>query len=185
MRWERIFSFYPLVFSQFFVWESHSSLDLIGTKLNSKQTMNPYTLCVLPQNREELRRALKNGLKPDDLYDEENCIHALFYPVYSTSFDIEPMQLLLDYGANPNIRNESDETPLFFAPTVEAASLLIQHGADIHHRSSDGSSVLFFAQTPELIAFFLSCGVDKSLRNNDGLTAKEHHQRDQKLSVLL
>lgn len=58
--------------------------------------------------------------------------------------DRETMQLLLDRGADPNARQQSDVTPLHGAASrgdIEMAKLLISRGADRDARTADGSSV--------------------------------------------
>lgn len=58
--------------------------------------------------------------------------------------DRETMRLLLERGADPNARQQSDYTPLHGAASrgdVAMAKLLLEHGADASARGSDGLSV--------------------------------------------
>lgn len=60
--------------------------------------------------------------------------------------DADSVRLLLDQGADPNIRNESGATALMWAvDDLEKTRLLLDHGADVNARSGD-------ARTPLLIA---------------------------------
>lgn len=63
--------------------------------------------------------------------------------------DEKALRILLDHGASPNVRNESEETPL--AVVVKRglhrhARLLIEKGADIHVRVYGGESLYEAAQ---------------------------------------
>jgi ankyrin repeat protein len=59
--------------------------------------------------------------------------------------DLESMRLLLDHGADPNARNESNELPLGFACSREqweAARLLVERGADVNGIEEKGMTHL-------------------------------------------
>ncbi|OLN97594.1 Ankyrin-3-like protein 2 [Colletotrichum chlorophyti] len=58
---------------------------------------------------------------------------------------IVPAKILLENGANPNLRNSQSQTPLTVAVEqghLEMAKLLVRHGANIHIQDSDGMSLL-------------------------------------------
>ena len=60
------------------------------------------------------------------------------------------MQLLLAAGADPNARNEANETPLGFAcawTQWAAAAILIRHGADVNAIETDNTTFLDWALT--------------------------------------
>ncbi|MEQ8786494.1 MAG: ankyrin repeat domain-containing protein [Pirellulaceae bacterium] len=52
------------------------------------------------------------------------------------------VRLLLDSGANPDVRGVAQRTPLFYARSTEVAQLLIDAGADIDARSDTGGTPL-------------------------------------------
>ena len=59
--------------------------------------------------------------------------------------DIEAIKVLLENGANVNVRDQNLQTPLFYAARygkAEIAELLIQNGADVHVKN------LYHNQTP-------------------------------------
>ena len=59
--------------------------------------------------------------------------------------DLESMRLLLDHGADPHARNESNELPLGYACSHghwEAAKLLVERGADVNGIEREGRTHL-------------------------------------------
>ena len=46
--------------------------------------------------------------------------------------DLDTVKLLLENGANPNIKNNRDETPLLITRNKDIAKILIEHGADVN-----------------------------------------------------
>ena len=60
--------------------------------------------------------------------------------------DTSSVRLLLDNGADPNIRNEAGATALMWAvDDLEKTRLLLDHGADVNVRSGDGRTPLLVA----------------------------------------
>jgi ankyrin repeat protein len=60
--------------------------------------------------------------------------------------DSESLRLLLDNGANPNVRNEAGATALMWAANdLEKTRLLLDQGADVNARSEDGRTALLIA----------------------------------------
>ena len=71
--------------------------------------------------------------------------------LYATLYsDAAIVRRLLERGADPNIADESDATPLMWAVTdLEKARLLVERGADVNARSIDGRTPLMIvAGTP-------------------------------------
>ena len=59
--------------------------------------------------------------------------------------ELESMRLLLDYGADPNARNENNELPLGYACSYgqwDAAKLLVERGADVNGIERQGMTHL-------------------------------------------
>lgn len=100
-------------------------------------------------------------------------------------FDIA--RLLLDHGAEVNIRDGTDWTPLHFASRdghVEIAQLLLERGASLNAQSISGYSPLLLASRNgrfETVRFLLDHGADVSIRAG-GLTpfqdATQHGHHD-------
>jgi ankyrin repeat protein len=77
---------------------------------------------------------------------------------------LDIVQLLLDHGANPNLKAESDFRVLHEAAArgnLELAAVLLKAGADINAMSADGKTPLAFAlehKKEEMAAFLRSRG---------------------------
>ena len=67
--------------------------------------------------------------------------------MYATLYsDAATVRRLLERGADPNIADEADATPLMWAVTdLEKARLLLERGADVNARSLDGRTPLLIA----------------------------------------
>ena len=77
----------------------------------------------------------------------------------------EAMKLLLDRGADPNIRNSSQSTALMWAATdIRKVRLLLDRGADVNAVSSRGRSALFLAAmsapSVEIVRLLTARGAD-------------------------
>jgi len=82
------------------------------------------------------------------------------------------VELMLQYGANPNIKNLNGETPIF---TVSDASkkILIDHGADVSVINNYGETLLFRVQDLDLFKLLVQKGIDLNHKNRLGKTALE------------
>ena len=109
------------------------------------------------------------------------------------------MRLLLDWGAELDVRNDFGETPLFGSvhsyvdgyPAVTA--LLLDLGADIMARDIEGSTPLHRAASspkafPEAVELLLEYGADARAENSLGLAplqmAQRHGARPETVRVL-
>lgn len=96
----------------------------------------------------EVRKLLDTGANPDAVGEDG-------WPTISLAAmrgDDEGMRIvrmLVDAGANLNVRDANGETPLMNAITTNNAPLvkyMIEHGADFHATSKSGRTVLSFAE---------------------------------------
>jgi uncharacterized protein len=97
---------------------------------------------------------------------------------------------LLAAGANPNIKNYDNETPLMrvvgeFPYRVEVCRKLIQAGADINAQDNDGKTALMNAAnigSRSCVKLLLDMGAIKTIQDNDGRIALDyassHSQED-------
>ncbi|HEY0713905.1 MAG TPA: ankyrin repeat domain-containing protein [Polyangia bacterium] len=91
--------------------------------------------------------------------------------------DFVRVRTLLADGADPEVRDEDERTPLFSAilgNSVGVLALLLEAGADPNAQDRDGWSPLHFAaqeHTVELARILVGRGANPNLRDNDGATA--------------
>ncbi|KAL6617761.1 ankyrin repeat-containing domain protein [Neocallimastix sp. 'constans'] len=101
-----------------------------------------------------------------------------FYPiaVACKSERIEQVRILLEHGANPNVRSKT-ATPLVQScidGTLEIAKELIQHGADVNYLTNEGLHPLFFLinethkHNKEYIQYLIDQGSDLYCKDNYG-----------------
>jgi ankyrin repeat protein len=87
--------------------------------------------------------------------------------------DGELLRILLDRGADPNIRNDASATALMYATDgVEKTRLLLEHGADPNIKSEDGQTALSIAAwrpgSSSVMMLLLDHGASVSLRAPGG-----------------
>jgi ankyrin repeat protein len=61
---------------------------------------------------------------------------------------VSVVRLLLEHGADINVQNDNDRTPLFWASyngALEVVRVLLEHGADVGVKSKYGATALQFA----------------------------------------
>ena len=88
--------------------------------------------------------------------------------------DFVKVRELLARGANPNVRDEDQRTPLHQAvlgSSVGLAGLLIESGADLNAQDSHGFTPLHFAaqeHLPEMVRILIGRGADPNAVDEDG-----------------
>ncbi len=81
---------------------------------------------------------------------------------------------LLARGANPNVRDEDERTPLHQAVlgnSLGLVGLLIESGADVNAKDDQGFTPLHFAaqeHAPEIARILVGKGADVNARDEDG-----------------
>lgn len=86
-------------------------------------------------------------------------------------------RLLLDAGANPDLRNRWHDTPLVIALTSESmdvVDVLLEAGASLDAKDEDGDTALMhlvYEGAPDLLSVLLDEGADVHRANDDGKTA--------------
>jgi ankyrin repeat protein len=87
------------------------------------------------------------------------------------------VKLLLDRGADPNVRNAAGATPLMWAiPDLAKVKLLVEHGADVNARSTNlgRTPLLIAASYPgdvEVLRYLVSKGADIHAKDKSGMHA--------------
>ncbi len=87
--------------------------------------------------------------------------------------DVESVRLLLDNGADPNVRNEAGATALMWAVNdLEKTRLLLDRGADVNARSEDSRTALLIAAgqfgSREVVKLLLDRGADIKAKSPGG-----------------
>ena len=85
----------------------------------------------------------------------------------------EMATLLLKAGADPNAKDASGSTPLFWNYVLvnpAVVSVLIQAGADVNARNNCGRTPLFNAWKPAVVSALIQAGADVNARDADGET---------------
>ncbi|AYZ12080.1 hypothetical protein EGY05_09135 [Chryseobacterium arthrosphaerae] len=137
----------------------------------------------IKENQAELKKILEEH--PESVNEpEKGMLHtALMFAVKMER--IESVQLLLDYGADPNLQNVEGRTALHLLPEhqpiawtsvsnkIKIAELLLENGADLTITDRFGGQPLwyavFYVKTPEdlnLVKIYLKYGADPDYKNN-------------------
>ena len=85
----------------------------------------------------------------------------------------EMVQLLLDKGLDPNVRDDWGWTPLHVAINPETAKALIDGGADIHAKAKDGNEAIHSLVGENMldsVKYLLSLGVDVDTHGKNNMT---------------
>ena len=138
--------------------------------LNCAPSEDPWldaSVAARQSDLETLRCAIQflpiNGFDPSDLW-EDTLLH--FAAKYDQPAAID---MLLQRGALPEVRNAVDHSPLLAAAkhgAHSAATALLAQGADVHTTDADGRTPLFWAiaaDNESLVALFLQHGADPDL----------------------
>ena len=131
-----------------------------------------------------IMEALRNGdhQRFEKLLGDEPDVASLKGPGGSTPLmyaalygDFDSVRLLLDSGADPNVRNDAGATALMWAADdLEKARLLLDRGADANARSDDGRTPLIIAAgqfgSGPLVKLLLDHSADPSSKSPTGQT---------------
>jgi hypothetical protein len=93
--------------------------------------------------RAEFERALKASPRAAQAKGTGGSTPLMFAALYA---DVDAVRLLLDSGADPNVRNDAGATALLWAiDDAQKTQLLLSRGADPNVRSDDGATPLLLA----------------------------------------
>jgi len=122
-------------------------------------------------NISEVKKLLKEKV------DLNNYVHGatpLFFAVMNDNAKLT--ELLLEHGANPNIRYKKKETPLLLAlmkDNLKIAELLLKHGANPNIKHVNGRTPLYVAvrdNKPEVVKLLLDHDADPNIQDENGDT---------------
>ena len=141
----------------------------------SYENRNALVTAVMNEDVEQVKALITNGAKinvKDKSLEGMSPLHAA---VETGNFEI--MQILLAYGAKPNIRDYQKRTPLMMldeAADPEIARVLLAYGAKIKLVDSERNTVLHhYAEfdDAEIVRLLISHGADPNAKNKSGRTA--------------
>lgn len=81
------------------------------------------------------------------------------------------VRLLVQAGADPNVRDPNWNTPLHGDLDEGAASALVELGADVNARNSNGETPLMWTSSEIVAEILLNAGADVSVRSRAGKAA--------------
>lgn len=129
---------------------------------------------IIKSDTKEVELVLSRGANIDVGFDpSENPIPMLAWPPLSLAVerdDYAMVKLLIEKGANVNIRNFMGQTPFHGATKIEIVRLLVENGADIHALNIYGKSRLHYSMNSDVAKFLVPLYSDLNKINNDGLT---------------
>ena len=141
-----------------------------------------------------LRDSLKNGADPNQC-DEDGVPAVLYAAIWNR---LDSLRVLLDAGADVNIKNQAGKTPLLMLVArehsvvmllarvaqpkggVPALQLLIEAGADLDARNEAGQTALFLAvmkEHTEAVRVLIEAGADINAMTPEGETPLDAAKR--------
>jgi hypothetical protein len=136
----------------------------------------------------ELAQVLhRNGssVEPKGNYGTTSLLSATYY-------DLEMVQVLLEYGVDPNAQNEYGHTPLIFASSgdrvdTRVARLLIERGADQNIPNREGSTPLHRALeygNIEIARLLIEHGANVDVKDDEGRTPLDVASGEQREEII-
>lgn len=156
----------------------HDRLTMLLSPRMQDQESQPWSLQYAAAHRQTNLISMLLALKVDVNATGSDGNRAL--DLSCLNGDAATTRVLLEHGANPNLRNKSGSTPLHDAAlrgNRELIELLLQHGAEVNAVDSDSRSTpLDFAASIgrlDAVKALVEHGADLSAKDRDGLTAQQ------------
>jgi ankyrin repeat protein len=130
-----------------------------------------------------VQKALKEGADPDNQVEREGDTLLIDVCMRHSSHSYEIAKLLLEHGANPNLKDDDGGTALMYATRDRSGKLpllLLQHGADLNLKDNGGNTALFHAVelgNDKTIQLLLQSGAKIGDVNSSGRTALDLAKR--------
>uniref|UniRef100_A0A2C9JUP8 Uncharacterized protein n=1 Tax=Biomphalaria glabrata TaxID=6526 RepID=A0A2C9JUP8_BIOGL len=139
------------------------------------QTFNSPLLQSVIGNSKNMEMCLKYGAVPNIRSSDGSTVLML---ALKTRCDFDKIKLLVDFGADIQMKNDKEENALILAAkycTTKVIELLLKSGADITSEDIHGSSVLLCAVAHSVsnenkIALLINSGADVNQKNHQGDT---------------
>ena len=122
-------------------------------------------------------------------YPDRTTVESGKSPLFSHKIDQETLKILIENGADIDIKGKFGQTPLFYAvsrETVSIAKILIENGADINARDKYGRTPLFESNNQKIAQLLIDAGADVNVKDKrDRTPLFEAKNRDQDVAQLL
>jgi len=171
--------------------ETMKRLIEAGANVDARNDRNSTPLHWAVSDTDKIRRLLAHGADINAKTERERTPLSL---AAAMRFDMAPLKLLLEKGANPNIASINGQTPLMFAAragNVEAMELLLAKKADPLAVAGSGAVALMAAAASrdvETVRLLLKHGVGvnaKTKRNETALSGAASRGADDIVKLLL
>lgn len=153
-----------------------------------------FMAAVLHRDVDKVRVLLTNEPTVDVNWQSESRITGPALHTAAAFGPSEMVRLLLDYGADPNLRDAHGFSALYFASkegSTEIVRMLIEAGADLEAKEYDyGATALMVAARWKrlgVVDMLLKAGANPMAVTKNGLTAREllGKDKDERVDVLL
>ncbi len=140
--------------------------------VRAQSTADEFFRAIRTGDLDALRHLSTNPVNVKDRLNNTPLHYAALYG------NAESVRILLEHGADPNVRNKSEATPLIYgAYDFDKARLLVEKGADINAHSTSGMTPLLIAVSvhgnTETVRYLLEKGADAKAVDARGSDALE------------
>jgi hypothetical protein len=141
-----------------------------ATAANTASLQKSLAVAVGPQKHKIVEQLLGRGVSPDTGPEKNSLILATY------NADMTSLKLLLEFGADPNIKNSKGDTPLRCAGEYNReaeARLLLEYGADPNISSPDWTSLpwAIAGSKENVVRLLLQYGADPNFIMENGETS--------------
>ena len=181
----------------FIIPQTINTVDNIQTNFDVSPDIYPINNAIYLEDNKKLEKLLEEGNDPNEIYMDEPAIyHACFA---GANTNVEAVELLLQYGADPNLRGYGEESLMecFFvydygwdtggkedSGVFEAIKVLVENGYDVNEVDEENISILMYAMNLEyylgysdnensafdIVRFLIDEGADVNHIDNEGRT---------------
>ncbi|KAI4491033.1 hypothetical protein M0802_010536 [Mischocyttarus mexicanus] len=137
-----------------------------GANLENMGGGSPLYWAIYSHNIQLQALLIELGTDVNGIIDSHDDLKA---PLHLT-YDISIIKLLIDKGANVNIKDKYGCTPLHYLRNISVAKCLVENGADIHAKNNDGDTPLHAAAHFLIVEYLIEKGADVNIPNKNGYT---------------
>ena len=128
---------------------------------------------------EKIQDLIDNGLDINKPYNDKL---PLVVAIALNKVDI--VRLLIDKGADVNIRSDDNLTPIMYTDNKKIAELLIENGANVNARDDEGQTALMQTENLKVAQLLIDNGVDVNEIDNEHQTAIFINVRNDKTQMV-